>query len=519
VIVPLCDTPEQFLVEMIESVMAQTYSHWELCLADGSGADHEYAGHICKKYAEKDGRIKYCKIEGDSDISAISNTAMAMSGGEYIGILDHIDVLHPSALYEVMRAICYKNTDFIYTDEAIFSNAYVTLKHYKSDYAIDTLCSYNYIGHFMVFSKKLADKAGIFRSEFNGSHEYDLALRYTGIASNVYHIQKLMYFKRSNNNTVVSDVNNKSRIVTTGKKAIREHLITRGISAVVENIYGLPGFYKVIYELTEKPLVSIIIPNKDNVFMLQNCISFIIGRTTYENYEIIIVENNSTNNVTFSYYDELKRYPNISVVYWEGEGFNYSEICNFGVQHANGKQLLFLNNDVLIIAPNWIEEMLMYSQRDDVGIVGGKLHFLNGTIQHAGVVLGLGGIAGHIYLGEPHHETGFMAKLQIVQNMSAVTAACMMIRRSVFDEVGFFSPEFCDSFNDVDLCLKVRSAGYLIVWTPYATAYHFESKSRGYYSASGKKRKLLAHETDLFCKKWDKELAAGDPYYNPNLFI
>jgi GT2 family glycosyltransferase len=242
-------------------------------------------------------------------------------------------------------------------------------------------------------------------------------------------------------------------------------------------------------------------------------------KTTYHNYEIIVVENNSAKETTFAYYEELKQYENITVAHWDGKGFNYSEICNFGARNAKGQQLLFLNNDVMIITPNWIEEMLMYSQRSNVGMVGAKLYFLNGAVQHAGMVLGLGGVAGHVYLGAPYDDIGFMAKLQIVQNMSAVTAACMMIRRSVFDEVGFFTPEFCEAHNDIDLCLKVRGAGYLIVWTPYAEAYHLESKSRGYYSQSKNKKRQLVRETAIFNDKWGKELAAGDPYYNRNFSL
>ena len=511
IVVPLCGTPERFLREMIESVTAQTYSNWELCLVDGSDEEHKDVENVCSYYVQKDGRIKYRKLKKSPCISVISNKAIEMSCGEFIGILDHDDVLHPSALYEAMKAICHENADFIYTDEAILSYyRTVTVKHYKPDYAIDTLCSCNYIGRFTIFSRQLVAKVGTFRKEFNGSHDYDLILRYTDAASKVYHIQKLLYFRRARKK--------KFHDVFSGEKAVKEHLKTRGISARVENKFGLPGFYRVIYELTERPRVSIIIPNKDNIPLLRNCLSSIMEKTTYNNYEIIIVENNSTKETTFEYYEYIKRYANISVVYWKGKGFNYSEICNFGVQHASGKQLVFLNNDVMIITPNWIEEMLMYSQRSDVGMVGIKLYFLNGSIQHAGMILGLGGVAGHIYLGAPYDDVGFMAKLQIVQNMSAVTAACMMIRKSVFEEVGFFTPEFYDSFNDVDLCLKIRSAGYLIVWTPYAEAYHLESKSRGYYSASRKNRKI-AQETAIFKSKWGKVLASGDPYYNSNLSL
>ena len=514
-ITPLYNTPEQFLREMIESVLAQTYRNWELCLADVSDLGHENTGQICLGYAQKDSRIKYRRVEKNTGKSEISNKTIESSSGEFIGLLDPIDLLHPSALYEVMKVICYENADFIYTDEAVFSNNRVTLKHFKPDYAFDTLCSCNYIDHLTIFSKKLMEKAGSFRSEFDGSHDYDLILRYTDIASKVCHIPKLLYFRRKYKNSVTLDINNKLQIVSAGENVIRDYLKKRGIPARVENKFGLPGFYRVFYELTERPLVSIIIPNKDNISLLRNCLSSIMEKTTYNNYEIIIVENNSTKDSTFAYYEELKRYENISVAYWQGQGFSYSEICNFGAQFASGKQLLYLNNDIMIITPHWIEEMLMYSQRNDVGMVGAKLYFLNGAVQHAGVILGLGGIAGHIYLGAPYDEIGFMAKLQVVQNMSAITAACMMIRRSVFEEVGLFTPEFCDSFNDVDLCLKIRSAGYLIVWTPYVEAYHLESKSRGYYTTSRKKRKIV-QETALFKEKWGKVLDAGDPYYNCN---
>ena len=516
IITPLYNTPPQHLEQMIESVLAQTYKNWELCLADGSGREHDYVADIGRNYAERDNRIKYCKIEGNPGISASSNKAMEISGGEYIGILDHDDVLHPGALYEVMKAICEEDADFLYSDEAAFShNHRVFLKHHKPDYAFDTLCSCNYISHFTVFSRALMNRAGMFRSEFDGSHDYDLILRYTDSAAKVHHISKLLYFRRSQEEAGESYLNHKLHSASAAENAIREHLKKRGISAQVEKKFGLPGFYRVTYALTETPRVSIIIPNKDNVTLLRNCLSSIIERTTYTNYEIIVVENNSTKDATFAYYEEIKRYPNITVVYWEGKGFSYSEICNFGARYARGKQLVFLNNDVVVITPNWLEEMLMYSQRSDVGMVGIKLYFLNGSVQHAGMVLGLGGAAGHIYLGAHYDDIGFMAKLQITQNMSAVTAACVMIKKQVFQEVGLFAPEFCDSYNDVDLCLKVRKAGYLIVWTPHAEAYHLESKSRGYYTTSRRKREIT-HETNLFNKKWGKVLAAGDPYYNCN---
>ena len=516
IITPLYNTHEEHLITMIESVIAQTYGNWELCLADGSDEEHKKNMFICKKYAVKDSRIKYKKLEKNLGISDTSNKAIEMSGGDYLGFLEHDDALHPSALYEIMKAVCENDSDFIYTDEAIFSSkGKIILRHYKPDYAVDTLCSHNYISRFTVFSRTLMDKAGVFRSEFDGSQDYDLVLRYTYIAAKVCHVSKLLYFHRMREK---SNIDKKLNVISSAEKAITEHLKTRGIQAQVENKIGLPGFYRIVYELTEKPLVSIIIPNRDNASLLRNCLSSIMEKTTYDNYEIIIVENNSADNATLSFYKELKRYDNVHIINWEGKKFNFSEICNMGYRHAKGEQLIFLNNDIEIITPNWIEEMLMYCQRDDVGVVGAKLYFSNRSIQHAGVVLGIEGTAGHILYGAPFGSTGYMGGLQIVQNMSAVTGACMMVKRKVFEDVGFFPPEFYNSYNDVDLCIRIRKAGYLVVWTPYAEAYHFESKSRGYNITHEKKRKLT-NEIALFKLKWKNELAAGDPYYNRNFSL
>jgi GT2 family glycosyltransferase len=500
---------------MIESVAAQTYSNWELCLVDGSEG-HENIKNICEDYALKESRIKYRKLNENLGESGNSNKAIEMSCGEYIGLLEHDDVLHPAALYETIDAICTENSDFIYTDEAIFSsNGKIILWHYKPDYAVDTLCSHNYISRFTVFSRALMDKAGIFRGEFDGSQDYDLILRYTYAAAKIKHISKLLYFHRKRER---SNIEKKINVISSAEIAITGHLKKRGISAQVENKIGLSGYYRIIYELTERPLVSIIIPNRDNAALLRGCLSSIMEKSTYDNYEIIIVENNSVDIATTNFYKELSRYNNIHILHWEGKEFNFSEICNFGYEYSKGKQLIFLNNDIEIITPNWIEEMLMYCQRDDVGAVGCKLYFSNRSIQHAGVALGIEGTAGHILYGSLFGSTGHMGKLQIVQNISAVTGACMMVRRKVFEDVGLFDPDFYNSYNDVDLCIRIRKAGYLVVWTPYAEAYHFESKSRGYNTTDEKKRKL-ANEMTLFKKKWKKEIAAGDPYYNQNFSL
>ncbi|MCL2763725.1 MAG: glycosyltransferase family 2 protein [Treponema sp.] len=519
IVTSIFNIPEKHLKEMIESVLAQTYGNWELCLVDGSDKRHMGVKHICKTYTQKDNRIKYRKYDRNIKKSERLNKAIEMSTGDYIALLDQGDLLHPGALYEIMRVICREGADFIYSDEANFSgNNIVTFRHHKPDFAIDTLCSHNYIGHAIAFSRKLFEKAGTFRSDFDKSYDYDLILRYTNIAKKIVHIPKLLYFNRELDRKTVSDIGTRMESISAAEKALSDYLNKHKKTARVESIIGLPRFFRVYYELNEKPLISIIIPNKDNASMLQNCIFSILEKTTYPNYEIIIVENNSSEDSTFALYKELSRNINIRIITWKGKGFNFSEICNFGVQQSNGQHIIFLNNDVLIISPYWIEEMLMYDQRDDVGAVGAKLYYLNGSIQHAGVVLGLGDIAGHVFHGASHDTVGYMGKLQIVQNMSVVTAACMMIKKKVFNDVEQFSTEFPNSFNDVDLCLKIRKAGLLIVWTPYAEAYHIESRSRGYNTTSSKKHSL-AMETDLFKVKWEEELEKGDPYYNCNFTL
>jgi len=519
IIVSFLNTPKNYLEEMIKSVKGQTYDNFELCITDGSDKNHVYVRQLCKTFTENDKRIKYRKVNKNIGISERLNKAIDMSTGEYIGLIHQSDLLHPSALYEIMSVINNEKADFIYTDEAYFSEKnYITLRHHKPKYAVDTLRSHNYISHFTVIERKLLEKGGMFKREFDGSQDYDLTLRYTDIASIIFHIPKILYFHRDEKKNISIDIKRKVENIAVTEQVIREHLRKKNMSAKVESIIELPGFYRIIYELSEQPRISIIIPNKDCSSMLRKCISSILQRTTYKDIEIIIVENNSTQEATFAFYEELKRYENIRVVYWEKQGFNFSEITNFGVQHSSGKHLVFLNNDVTIITPNWIEEMLMYSQRSDVGIIGAKLYYPNGSIQHAGIILGLGGLASHIYQSFPRDTAGYMGKLQIVQNMSIVTAACMMIKRQVFDEVGRFELEFPNSFNDVDLCLKVRKAGYLIVWTPYAEAYHLESKSRG-YNIGTEKRMKLAHDVDLFKRRWHNELAAGDPYYNCNFSL
>lgn len=519
VLVPLYNTPDSFLKAMIESVQAQTYKNWELCLADGSDSEHSFVGEICKKYAGKDERIKYEKLEKNLGISENTNACIRMATGEYIALFDHDDLLHPSALYEVMRAICEHGADFIYTDENTFSeeprDAYNP--HFKPDFSPDTLRSYNYICHLSAFSRELLDSVGYFRSEYDGSQDYDLILRLTEEAKRVFHIRKILYYWRAHKNSVAQDVGAKPYTVTAAKKALAAHLERCGLKGEVLDS-SVPTTYHIKYEIDGNPLISVIIPNKDHTDDLDICLKSLYEKSSYKNFEVIIVENNSTEKETFEYYEAIaQKHGNIKIVKWEGN-FNYSAINNFGVNYAKGEFILLLNNDVEIINGSCLEEMLMFAQRKDIGAVGAKLYYSDDTVQHAGVILGLGGTAGHAHKHFGRSHPGYMARASIAQNLSACTAACLMMRRDVFDEVGGLDENFEVAFNDVDLCMKIRKKGYLVVFTPYAELYHYESKSRGNDSTPEKLERFRG-EIDRFKEKWQNQLDDGDPYYNPNLTL
>lgn len=521
ILVPLYNTPVNFLEEMINSVIGQTYGNWELCLADGSDSEHTDVRECAERYAKADSRIVYRKLEKNLGISENTNACIDMSTGDYIALFDHDDVLHPSALFENMKAICNYDADFVYTDEATFESPdihKIITFHFKPDFAIDNLRANNYICHFTVFSRELLEKTGGFRSEFDGSQDHDLVLRLTSNAQKIYHIRKLLYFWRSHPQSVAMNIDSKGYAVSAGRKAVWNSIRAAGYDCVVESSKAFPTIYRIKYELKIHPLVSIIIPNKDHKCDLKRCIDSILVNSTYDNYEIIVIENNSAEKEIFDYYEELKNNENIKVINYEGE-FNYSDINNFGAKSARGDYLLLLNNDTEVITPDWIEEMLMYAQRPDVGIVGAKLYYPDNTVQHAGIVVGLGGVAGHSHYGTAHNDPGYMGKMFYSQNLSAVTAACLMIRKSVFDGVGGFNCEFAVAYNDVDLCLRVRESGKLIVFTPYAELFHYESKTRG-NEETLQNQKRFVEEIELFHKKWDdKFLSKGDPYYNPNFSL
>ena len=520
IVVPLYNTPKKYLVDMIESVLAQSYPNWQLCLADGSEGDtYSYIEECCKEYSRKDSRILYKKIAKNLGISENTNVALKMATGEYIGLLDHDDVLSPIALFENVKVINEKGADFIYSDEMTFTNdrlGDVNFMHFKPDYSPDTLCTNNYICHFSVFSKELQQKVGFFKSEYDGSQDYDFILRLTEKAKLIYHIPKLLYYWRATTASVAMDATIKPYCIEAAKKAISAHLTRLGRKATVVDGAHFT-LYRVRYEIIGNPKISILIPNRDHAIDLEVCVKSIIEKSTYQNFEILILENNSEFE-TLDFYKVLeKKDSRIRVIYCK-LGFNYSALNNYGVKYAKGEYFLFLNNDTEIITENWMQEMLMYAQRDDVGAVGAKLYFKDDTVQHAGVFLRIGGIGGHGHKYIPRTNLGYAGRAAIVQNVSAVTAACMMVSKKDFLSVGGFDEDLRVSFNDVDFCLRLRENGYLNIFTPYAELYHYESKSRGGVD-NPQKYVEFSYEIDFMEKRWKDIFKKGDPYYNKNLTL
>ena len=524
ILVPLYNTPEKFLREMIDSVQAQTYGKWELCLADGSDDAHPEVGRICQEYMQNDSRIKYKKIEKNLGISGNTNVCFGMATGEYIGLFDHDDLLHPSVLYEYMKAICEQDADYIYCDEVTFEGNSIDNMltiHFKPDFSIDNLRANNYICHFSVFSEKLLEETGMFRSEFDGSQDHDMILRLTSRAKKIVHVPKILYYWRSHPQSVAADINAKTYAIDAAKRAVLAHLKSCGLEGTVESTRAFPTIFRIKYKLKAKPMISIIIPNKDHRDDLKRCVDSILNKSTYENYEILIVENNSTETETFAYYKMLENQPKVRVITYEAEGgFNYSKINNFAAKQAKGEYLLLLNNDTKVITREWMEELLMYAQRDDVGAVGAKLYYADNTIQHAGIVIGLGAhhAAGHTHHLLPKENLGYMGRLCYAQDVTAVTGACLLVRKSLYEQVGGLDESFTVALNDVDFCLRLRALGLLNIFTPFAELYHYESKSRG-LDKDGASAERYNKEVAHFRERWKKELDAGDPYFNPNFSL
>ena len=520
IVIPVYKTPERYLQEMLDSIVSQTYSKWEVCIADGSPRG-ESRERLIKRYADRDTRFKYVILGENKGISGNTNAAMDMAQGDFLVLADHDDTLTPDALFECVKAMNEDPLyDVIYSDEdkldmdgqALFD------PHFKPDFNPDLLTSVNYICHLFVVNRNLVEAIGGFRQEFDGAQDYDFIFRCTEQARKVHHIPKVLYHWRCHMNSTASNPESKMYAFEAGARAIKAHYDRMGIT--VDSVEkGVDyGIYHTRFHLDEEPLVSVIIPNKDHRADLDLCLTSLLDKGTYRNLEVIVVENNSTEPETFDYYEELQeKRKNVRVVTWKQE-FNFSAINNYGVTFAHGEYLLFLNNDVEVIEPDVIREMLGYARRDDVGIVGARLLYQDDTIQHAGVVIGFGGIAGHTFIGLHQAENSYFHRAMCAQDYSAVTAACMMSKRSLFDQVGGFREELAVAFNDIDYCLKIRSLGKKVVYNPYALLYHYESKSRG-LEDTPEKVERFNREVARFIGYWPEIVINGDPYYNPNLTL
>lgn len=537
ILVPLYNTPEEYLRDMLDSVLNQTYDNWQLCLADGSDDAHAYVGKVVAEYRSRSEnlakRIAYKKLDKNGGISYNTNQCLELAKGEYIAPFDHDDYLHPSVLYEYAKVITEQGADYLYCDETTFResnlNHFVTI-HFKPDYAIDNLRANNYICHLSCFDRKLLEGEELYRSEFDGSQDHDMILRLTDKARKIVHVPKLLYYWRSHAGSTAGNIAAKTYAIDAAKGAVADHLRRHGFANFkITSTRAFETIFKITYEIQGDPLVSIVIANRDHAQDLKRCLTSIFEKSTYENYEIIIVENGSTEEETKRYYKEVTSGPykdRVSVVeykYAEGETFNYSRINNFGVSKARGEYILLLNNDTEVISLNWIEELLMYAQRDDVACVGGKLYYPDKTIQHAGIVIGLGAhrTAGHVHYRQRRENLGYMGRLCYAQNMSAVTGACLMVKKRIYDELGGLDETFEVSLNDVDFCLRCRQKNYLNVFTPFAELYHYESLSRGsdVEDPHSENAKRYDREAEHFRTRWKEVIERGDPYYNPNFTL
>ena len=524
ILTPLYNTPELYLLEFLDSFVDQTAPNGQLCLADASDAEHDAVKRIVEEYQAKNQRIVYKKIE-NKGIAANTNAAASLATGDYLALADHDDILAPHAMYTMGKAILQlrergEPDGFLYSDEALFSKSIQRpiVAHFKPDYAPDYLLCCNYICHLAVFQKALWDAVGGERPECDGSQDHDLFLRLIEQVGGAAHVPQVLYYWRVHAGSTSGGTEAKPYVAAAAKKALADHLARTGRTGTVED--GLfPSTYRVKWDIEGDPKVSILIPNKDHTDDLEKCLQSIWKKTTWDNYEIIVIENNSTDPATFAYYEKAKqRYDGLKVVTYPEKGFNFSGINNFGRKAAAGDYLLLLNNDVEVRNGDWLTELLRQcAHKGGAAICGAMLYYPDETLQHAGVITGLGGYAGHSHKYKQKGGSGYLFRIATVQDFSAVTGACLLVKASVYDEVGGLDEQFAVAFNDVDFCLRVRDAGYRIAWTPYAELTHYESKSRGGDEKDPAKAARFAAEQQRLYTIHGKENILDDPYYNPNL--
>lgn len=524
ILTPLYNTPPVYLRAFLDSFVGQTAPNGQLCLADASDSAHPEVGEIVREYQAKNQQIVYKKIENQG-IAQNTNAAAALADGEYLALADHDDVLAPHAMYEMGRAIldlraAGQPDGFLYSDEALFEKDIRRPRaaHFKPDYAPDYLLCCNYICHLAVFRRELYEQIGGERPECNGSQDHDLFLRLIEKVGGAAHLPQVLYYWRVHAGSTSGGTDAKPYVAAAAKRALADHLARTGQKGEVTD--GLfPSTYRVRWEVEGEPKVSVLIPNKDHIDDLEQCLHSLYARTLWENYEVIVIENNSEKPETFAYYKEAqRRYEGLRVVQYPGKGFNFSAINNFGRKYASGSYLLLLNNDVEITDGEWMTELVRQCARPRGGaICGAMLYYPDDTIQHAGVITGLGGYAGHSHKYKNRGGSGYMFRAATVQDFSAVTGACLLVKTSVWDAVGGLDERFAVAFNDVDFCLRVRDAGYRVVWTPYAWLYHHESKSRGSDEKDPIKERRFAAEQQRLYDQHGRDNILNDPYYNPSL--
>lgn len=517
VIIPVYNAPRKYLDECIRSILNQTYQNFEICIADDA-SPKPYVKKMLKEYEKLDERIKVVYREKNGNISQATNSALEIASGEFVALLDNDDTLTPNALYENVLALNDNSKlDFIYSDEdKINLEGQRCNPHYKADWSPDTLLSINYITHFAVLRRSIVLKIGGFRTICDGAQDYDMFLRFTEVIpeENIYHIPKVLYNWRMSPTSTALNISSKSYASEAGRRALQDTLDRRKIKGKANIL--LNTAYYIEYDILKKDKVSIIIPTKDKVSVLKKCINSIYKYTDKDRFEIIIINNNSVEQETFAYFDDIKsQYNNIKVID-VNEEFNYSRLNNIGLKEANNDFILFLNNDIEIKMSKWLEYMIGFAKQKHIGAVGVELLYPNNTIQHAGVVLGMGrnGIASHPFMLKPKNYGGCFERILVPYNYSAVTAACMMVEKNKLMKINGFDENLKVSYNDVDLCLRLLSAGYYNVFLPQVKLYHYESLSRG-YDNTYKKLVQTFEEVNYFTKKWKNEIK-NDRFYNPN---
>jgi glycosyltransferase involved in cell wall biosynthesis len=519
VIVPVYNVEERWLRKCIESVQNQLYPNWELCIADDASSK-EHVKDVLQEYASKDSRIKIVFRETNGHISEASNSALELATGEFIALLDHDDELTPDALYEnVVLLNRHPDADMIYSDEdKISEDGNRHSPFFKPDWSPDTLLSQMYIGHLSVYRTNLVRNIGGFRKGFEGSQDYDLVLRLTEKTNRIFHIPKILYHWRTIPQSTASSGNTKGYTHEAGLRAIKEALIRRKVNGWVEEDESIPHVYRVHYRPEGEPLISILIPTRDMSGILDTCLTSIFEKTSYKNFEVLIIDNGSEQQETFNVFAKwLKREPERVRVERMEIPFNYSMLNNLAVQSAKGELILLLNNDIEVLSPDWLEEMVGQAARSNIGAVGAMLLYPDQTIQHAGVVLGIGGVAGHSHKHYSISSPGYFSRLRLITNYSAVTAACLMIRKEVYERVNGLDENLAVAFNDIDFCLKVRGLGLNNLWLPHVRLFHHESKSRGYENTPERQARFLK-EINIMKERWG-DLLLNDPFYNPNLTL